>query len=348
MGKGRLNSERSWITSIPSRETTNRSFRSPGSRSSLNHPLWPNWSRPRRRGTRAERWVILPALLFAATCASTFVGYFLFDYGGSASDAVRSVPGVHALREAAHDSLIYACCVMLILGCHEAGHFVQARRYRIHASYPYFIPMPLTPIGTMGAVIVMEAGVGDRKALFDVGITGPLAGLVPTILCCYFGMQHSELIQVPAGSQGWSFGEPLIFRWMSDLVVGPRPAGYDLGIQPVAFAGWVGLFITSLNLFPIGQLDGGHVLYGLLRRKAHGVAWLLVTGALAAVAVATLVFHQWNVAGWTVMLTLLFIMGPRHPPTADDNVPLGPVRIILGWLTLAFLPLGFTPMPFST
>jgi len=110
-------------------------------------------------------------------------------------------------------------------------------------------------------------------------------------------------------------------------------------LHPIAFAGWVGLLITALNLMPIGQLDGGHILYGLLRTKAHKVA----TTLLLAAVVAVVYFQLW---GWIVMLMLLMIMGPVHPPTANDQVSLGPVRIVLGWLTLAFIPIGFTPTPF--
>lgn len=115
-------------------------------------------------------------------------------------------------------------------------------------------------------------------------------------------------------------------------------------MHPIAFAGWVGIFITALNLIPIGQLDGGHILYALLRRKAHPVAIALLSSAAASV----LVVSVWNptVWGWLVMITLLFVMGPRHPPTADDHAPLGPWRVLLGWLILLFVPLGFTPTPF--
>jgi membrane-associated protease RseP (regulator of RpoE activity) len=116
------------------------------------------------------------------------------------------------------------------------------------------------------------------------------------------------------------------------------PQGYDLVLHPVAMAGWVGLFITSLNLIPIGQLDGGHVLYALLRRKAHKVATLLLFSAVLVVILHGL----WQ---WSVMLLLLLVMGPIHPPTANDDEPLGMGRIILGWLTLAFIIVGFTPMP---
>jgi len=270
----------------------------------------------------------LAAALFVATCLTTF--------------GVRYLDGDTVWR-----ALCYAGPVMFILVCHEMGHFLQARRYGIHASYPYFLPMPLPPMGTMGAVIVMEARVGDRKALFDVGITGPLAGLAPTMICCIVGLHWSQIVQFTPAADQIAFGEPLVLRLLIWLILGPRPPGTDVLLHPVAFAGWVGLFITSLNLFPIGQLDGGHVLYGLIRRKAHAVARLLLVGAVASVLTAVFVFQRYETIGWFLMISLLIGMGPRHPPTADDNVPLGPFRTALGWLTLAFLPLGFTPVPFS-
>jgi membrane-associated protease RseP (regulator of RpoE activity) len=130
-----------------------------------------------------------------------------------------------------------------------------------------------------------------------------------------------------------------LYRWLADGILGPRPDGFDLYIHPMAFAGWVGLLITSLNLIPIGQLDGGHILYALLRQKANQIATLLLFGAVAAVVV----FGLW---GWMLMLFLLMAMKPQHPPTANDDEPLGRGRTILGWLTLAFVVLGFTPNPF--
>ena len=126
---------------------------------------------------------------------------------------------------------------------------------------------------------------------------------------------------------------------------GPLPEGHEMLVHPMAFAGWVGLLVTAINLFPIGQLDGGHVLYGLLRTRAHLIATLVLFGAAAAVLVALVVFHEQGVQPWLLMLLLLFLMGPRHPRTADDEVPLGPWRHLLGWLVLAFLPFGFTPVP---
>ena len=275
-------------------------------------------SPPRRR-------VWLPLALFIATCVSTvYVGGCEFDGGGWK----------------------FAAALMTILIFHEMGHFLQARRYGVHSSFPYFIPMPFSPFGTFGAVIGMSSRMGDRKALFDIGITGPLAGLAPTLICCVLGIYWSK--PVPAiplifqsGVVPPSLGEPLLFQWMSLWIHGPIPAHFNLMLGPIAYAGWVGLFITALNLFPIGQLDGGHVLYALLRTKAHAVATILL---VAAAVVVVLQIHL--LGGWMLMIFLLTMMGPRHPPTANDDVPLGLGRIILGWLTLAFLLIGFTPWPF--
>lgn len=262
---------------------------------------------PSRSPTR--RWR-LPLVLFLATCAST---YYIGGW-------------------------VYAVCVMTILVCHEAGHFIQAWRYGVRASFPHFLPMPVPPIGTLGAVIAMDSRVKNRRALFDIGISGPLAGLVPTLIFCVVGLQpqFSRFAKPVPGEL--EFGEPLVFKILTPRILGPTPEGMEVQIGPMAMAGWVGLLITALNLFPIGQLDGGHVLYSLLRRRAHPVA----TTVLAAAVVGSVVFH---LTGWSVMLLLLILMGPKHPPTGDDNIPLGSGRILLGWLALAFLPLGFTPDP---
>jgi membrane-associated protease RseP (regulator of RpoE activity) len=187
----------------------------------------------------------------------------------------------------------------------------------------------------MGAVIAMQARMGHRRALFDIGITGPLAGLIPTIIFCALGLYWS----VPVHGKG-DLGDPLLFKILIYLMGIHIHPGYDLLLHPFAFAGWVGLLITSLNLMPIGQLDGGHVLYALLGRKANVVARILL--ALAAGAVVFFGLYM-----WILMIFLLIMMGPSHPPTADDEEPLGWPRIVLGWLTLAFIPIGFTPMPFN-
>ena len=293
---------------------------------------------PRRRPRLVlRRW--LPLVLFVATCISTFlVGGWIY-----APRPLIDVEGFGHVIRFLVGGTVYSLCLMTILLCHEAGHYLQARRHRVRASLPFFIPMPVEPIGTMGAVILMDPRSGDRRALFDIGITGPLAGLVPTLVCCAIGLSCCELR--PPTNRGWEFGEPLVFQWLARWILGPFGPGevvtFGPGIHPLsimAHAGWVGLLITSLNLFPIGQLDGGHILYGLLRDRARPVATLVLLGAIAAV-------FYFKMLWWLVMLFLLVLMGPGHPPTTNDNVPLGPWRMMLGWLTLAFLPFGFTPTP---
>jgi membrane-associated protease RseP (regulator of RpoE activity) len=264
--------------------------------------------------------------LFIATCLTTFLAGILL-----AND------GTKGLAKILEEAVLYAGPLMLILVCHEMGHFLQSHRYGVYATYPYFIPFP-SLIGTMGAVIFMEPRMGNRRALFDIGITGPLAGLVPTLLCCYIGIKFSQ-IEPMHSVRGAAISAPIIMGIMTELVGKHIPPGFVLNIHPIAFAGWVGLLITSLNLFPIGQLDGGHVLYALLRKKAHFVARFILYAAAALVIFSGL----WM---WLPMLALIFYFGPKHPPTANDDEPIGIIRIILGWLTLAFVIVGFTPNPF--
>ena len=258
----------------------------------------------------AKRWK-LPLGLFVATCVSTYL-----------------VGGVE-----------FSFALLVTLLAHEFGHYLQAVRYGVPASYPYFIPMPLSPIGTMGAVIGMQPGKGNRRSLFDIAITGPIAGLLPALFFSYYGLTQSKIISVAEASSNLSLGEPLIFKALVYLQFGSLAEGTDVLLHPVAFAGWVGIFITALNLFPIGQLDGGHILYSLLLRRSHQCSMLILFGCIGGVVF----FGYW---GWTLMLSLLIWMGAKHPPTADDEAILGRGRIILGSLALLFMPLGFTPMPF--
>jgi len=233
---------------------------------------------------------------------------------------------------------VYSLAVMTILTFHELGHFFQSLRYRVPASFPYFIPLPLPPLGTMGAVIAMPARISHAKALFDIAITGPLAGLVPTVVFTAVGLQLSSVEPLESAGIGLQLGSPLLFDWIAQVIWGAVPEGHTLVLHPLAFAGWVGFLITALNLVPIGQLDGGHILYSLLGRRAHAVAKILLLGAIVAVVAG----GYWT---WVLMLLLLIWMGPKHPPTGDDSMPLGRVRVVLGWLTLAFVIVGFTPTP---
>lgn len=257
---------------------------------------------PRRR---------LPAALFVATILSTFL------VGGP----------------------VYGVAVMTILTAHELGHYFQALRYRIPASLPYFIPMPLTPFGTMGAIIAMRPRRAHTLALFDLAITGPLAGLALALPASVVGLALSTFAPHPEPGEALLFGTPLVFDWLAHLILGPAPEGQILLIHPLAFAGWVGIFITALNLLPIGQLDGGHILFALVPQRAHLVSVTLMAAAVAAVA-------AWGLWHWSLMILILFFFGLRHPPMAYGGPPLDRRRRILGWATLSFVIIGFTPEPF--
>lgn len=286
--------------------------------------------RPRRRRPR----VVLPVLLFFATWLSTFlVGGVMFSEPIMVGD--EAVLDWNSFVSA---GLKYSTALMGILLAHEMGHFLQARRYRVPASLPWFIPIPSPPMGTMGAVIVQAAGFADRKQLFDIGISGPLAGLVLALPITVIGLQDSRVMDLAAEGGGMTFGNPLLLQWLAEWRFGPLGPNEDILLTPLLHAGWVGIFVTALNLFPIGQLDGGHVLYCLIGRRAHVVARLLLLFAIGSMFVT----GNWS---YSFMVLLLVMMGPRHPPSRDDSVPLGRFREVLGWVTLSFVLIGFTPTP---
>lgn len=288
--------------------------------------------------THVPRWKLRHLVLFVLTCLSTFyVGAFGPVPPWLLEEYLR-ITG-QSWSEAIINGLTYSSAVMAILFAHEMGHYLQARRYHVAASPPYFIPMPLTPFGTMGAVIVQYSGYADRKKLYDIAISGPLAGLVLALPIAWWGIQQSVVQVIPPNYKGMIYGDPLVMEWMYELVHGPLAKNEEVVINPLLFAGWVGIFITALNLIPVGQLDGGHILYSLIGKRAHTVAMLVLGGGMAYMVYTG--SYQ-----YTLIIVLLLFMGPRHPPTANDNEELGWFRILLGWLTLAFIFIGFTPNPF--
>lgn len=286
----------------------------------------------------------LALILLLLTVASTFyAGYAQFPVGKPVIDLKnKQVFWVKDEWASMHNGLLYSLGVLSILMAHEMGHYLQARRYGVPASLPLFIPMPVSPLGTMGAVIVQQAGTADRKSMFDIAISGPLAGLVVALPLNWWGIQHSHIGQMAPGQGGYT--NPLIVEWMIGLIHHPLKPGEDILLTPIVFAGWVGIFITGFNLIPIGQLDGGHILYCLIGKRAHFIArWLYF--AAAATVVINVIRGNNEYSGWFLMLALLWMMGTRHPPTANDRVPLGAFRIVLGWLTLLFILVGFVPAP---
>lgn len=242
------------------------------------------------------------------------------------------------LRHNWRNAGMYMLSVMGILLCHEMGHFLQAVRYKIHASLPFFIPMPAPPIGTMGAVISMHGYQADRKQLFDIGLSGPLAGLLLAIPIAILGIKTAMV--VPIDNEHW-IDDPLLFKglmWLLRPDIGPNET---LLMNSWLMAAWVGLFITGLNMMPVGQLDGGHVTYALFGRRAHTIARIFMVGALVYIIMA----KNYN---WLLMYGLVvFLLGIRHPPTANDAAPLGAGRKIIGFASLSLPILCFVPNPFN-
>lgn len=233
----------------------------------------------------------------------------------------------------------YSVAIITILLAHEMGHYLMCRRYGVPATLPFFIPFPLAnPFGTMGAIIQMKGIIPNRRALFDIGIAGPLAGLVFAVPAILIGLHRSPIVVLSEmGSPGLQLGESLLFKLLSWWVVGPVPEGSDLLLDPVAYAGWAGLFVTSMNLLPIGQLDGGHIIYSILGAKSRIVTYVF----LAALGVLSFYYN-----GWVLLFVLLALLGRRHPLPWDDWTPLDRGRKILGWIMMIIFVLSFTPTPF--
>lgn len=297
---------------------------------------------------RPKRMRLLPAILFVLTCLSTFwAGISLWS--PNFFDPIVNAFAQGSLLEfrrriLAHwdSGMIYMGSVMLILLLHEMGHFIATIYYRVPASYPFFIPFPANPIGTMGAVIGMQGNLADRKQIFDIGIAGPLAGLVAAVPIAYFGVSQLDLTTQPYG--GFGFRLPLLLDWFAQWTEVP---GYQTGdvvwmnqLNALFVAGWVGMLITGLNMMPIGQLDGGHITYTLFGKAAHWIAQ-----ATIVLAIAYMAYH--NNYMLVLMVVLLLVMGPNHPPTRDDTVPLGSTRYILGIASLAIPVLCFPPQIFK-
>jgi membrane-associated protease RseP (regulator of RpoE activity) len=215
----------------------------------------------------------------------------------------------------------------------------------MRVSLPYFIPMPVSLLGTMGAIIRMRSPLPNRRVLFDVGIAGPLAGLAVAIPVTLVGLSLSRVVPQVQDMPGvLQFGEPFLFRWLAHLVFGPLGSGETILIHQVGFAGWLGFFVTALNLIPAGQLDGGHISYAVLGRW-HDKVGLFTVVALFGMAAYSSLSGQTQVI-WVVWGALLLVMGYRHPPPLNDLTPLDPLRRTIGILSWVLFLALITPVPF--
>ncbi len=244
-----------------------------------------------------------------------------------------------ALGDGPLGALWYSLGIITILLTHEMGHYVMAKRHGIPATLPYFIPIPLPPFGTMGAIIKMEGRIPDRRALFDVGVAGPLAGLVMIIPAIVIGLRLSPVVELNAlGNDTITLGDSLLFSFLARISIGSLLPGQDVVLHPLAFAGWVGLLVTALNLLPVGQLDGGHIMYALFWKRSK-----ILSTIFYAIFLFICLFYY---VGWFLFVIVLAFVR-RHPPTTNDGLPLDTKRKVLGIFALIVFILAFTPVPFG-
>jgi len=292
-------------------------------------------------------------LLFVLTVFSTlFVGAQYADANAGVQTAGELLLPQNLLR-----GWPFAATLLGILLAHEFGHYFAARYHRVSVTLPYFIPIPLPPFGTMGAVIQMKSMIPDRRKLFDIGVAGPLAGMILAVPLLFLGLSTSP-VEVPDITAGaWLEGNSLLYFWAKVLIFGqrlPNPyTGADILMNQVTTAAWAGLLVTALNLLPLGQLDGGHTVFAMFGEKARYInnAALAIMAILAIASLAPLqTVLPWlsNIGwiGWFIWLGLiLFLVGPHHPPALDDVTELDRRRRWIGYLVIAIFIITFVPVP---
>jgi membrane-associated protease RseP (regulator of RpoE activity) len=240
------------------------------------------------------------------------------------------------------DGFAYSLSLLAILGAHEFGHYFACRYYRVDASLPYFLPMPLVLTGTLGAFIRIRQPIVYKRDLFDIGIAGPIAGFLVAIPVLFIGVYLSEVRPLAELGQtaNLELGEPLLFKIASWLTFGQIGEQEILIAHPMAFAAWFGLLATALNLFPFGQLDGGHIAYAVLGHKST------IVSKVTVVILIGLSFISLSWVAWTVIMAImLLVLGARHPRVIDEDEPLDPMRVKLAWFAVVMFILCFTPSP---
>jgi membrane-associated protease RseP (regulator of RpoE activity) len=278
--------------------------------------------------------------LFAVTLLTTTMG------GAYMAGADLSLMRPLASFSALGAGLSFSIPLMAILLAHEMGHFLTARRHRVDTSYPYFVPAPFPSyffIGTFGAFISIRSRPDSRRVMFDIGAAGPWAGMLVALPCVVIGLKLSE---ITPQSGGLDLGNSVLFYWLSRWMLGVDPSVVNINLHPIAFAGWLGFFVTALNLLPMGQLDGGHVMYALFPRHHRRISTLfMVTCVLMVIVPLALGYSFWG--GWLFWAVIALVLGLGHPSTADRDTPLDPRRRRMAWATVALFVLTFMPVPFS-
>ncbi len=238
--------------------------------------------------------------------------------------------------EKIYKGLPFSISLLLILMAHELSHYFTSRKHHVQATLPYFIPAP-SIIGTFGAIIKMKPPIPDRRSLIDIGASGPIAGFIVAVIASVIGLKYSEVKAAGEIKEGIVFGSSLLFSFLSKLILNVDLEKYDIILHPIAFAGWIGMLVTSLNLLPIGQLDGGHITYALFGDRHETISMVMIP-----ILIGMGIF-LWS--GWMLWAVLMLVIGYRHPPVVYPEIGLDKKRIYIGWLCFLIFLLTFTPIP---
>jgi membrane-associated protease RseP (regulator of RpoE activity) len=305
----------------------------------------PRYAAPAEPAARAlERPRIPPlnlVLLVLTFLTTTTAGAYM---NGEDVSFLHPFLAIAALRS----GLSFSIPLMMILFAHEMGHYLTSRYHNVDASLPYFIPAPpsLFIIGTFGAFIRMRQPARTRRVMFDIGAAGPWAGVLLAIPAVIIGLYLSDVTPLDKSTGGLELGNSLLFLGLSHLVLGVDPSTVNVNLSPIAFAGWLGLFVTTLNLLPVGQLDGGHVIYALFPRRHRTISVLFVISCVLMVLVPlALGDNLWW--GWLLWAVLVLALGLGHPSTIDRDTPLNPRRAFAAWATVALFIVTFSPVPLA-
>jgi membrane-associated protease RseP (regulator of RpoE activity) len=293
-------------------------------------PVWP--SRPKFQHRYGLHLTLFVLTFFTTTFAQS-VGA-LWMSGGAVG------PSQVFTWELFQRGLWYSLPLLTILSAHEFGHYFACRHHNVDATLPYFLPAPLPLTGTLGAVIRIKEPFPSKRALFDIGVAGPIAGFVALVPFLYWGMSLSEVAVLPTDGGVLYFGEPLLWKLLEFWRFGVVPEGSDVMVHPLGFAAWWGLLATALNLLPFGQLDGGHIMYATLGRHA---AWLSRV-TLGVVVLLTLQSASWAAMA-LMMIVMAFYFGFRHPRVMYEEIALSRGRVMVAIVALVIFALCFTPVP---
>ncbi|MFC1681248.1 site-2 protease family protein [Pseudomonadota bacterium] len=277
---------------------------------------------------KLPRIPLLHIVLFLATVLTTLLAGTLMAGGNPLERFSDITMGIS-----------FSITLLLILGFHEFGHYYYARKHKVDATLPYFIPAP-TLIGTFGAFIKIKSPIYRRDALLQIGAAGPIAGFLVAVPALIIGLSKSAVMDLSTETAGISLGDSILMKALVAMIFPDLGPEQDILLHPIAFAGWIGLLVTMLNLLPIGQLDGGHIAYALLGKRHNKIAW----GVLLSLIPLSYFSLNWLVWG---ALILILMRSPKHPPIMDINSPINKSNKVIGLITLVIFILCFIPTPFK-